>query len=138
MRSNHQTEQSNRHKTLCSLFILCFMTTGSALADAQPDSDRIRAELNAEQQIEYQRQLNQASGEQERAEVRARQREKIKAQSASGKKQGIDCGSLSGGGSLGGPCRDGKSVADRPGDGSGVSAGSKNKPKRPGKPRNGG
>lgn len=110
------------------------LTSVGVLADT-PDTDPIATQLNKQQQREYQKQLNQAVGDQERAEVTERYRESARQQSASDNAQGADCGNRGNDKARqsGSPCRNGKSAVEGKGKGAGVPAGNKNKPQKSGK-----
>ena len=102
---------------------------------AEPDEDARMNQLSQQQQQEYQRQLNQAAGDQERNEIKERYREMSHEQQMDAARPGVDCGNRGSGkgGQPGNPCVEGKAGAMKKGDGRGVPAGDKNRPQKSGR-----
>ena len=121
-------------RTLLSVLLITLTTSAAGALAADPDTDPLLRQLNEQQRLEYQNQLNQASGDQERKEIQARYRELVREQ-ARDASPGVDCGNRGAGkgGQPGDPCVAGKSGGMKKGNGSGVPAGDKNRPQKSGR-----
>lgn len=122
-------------RPIFTILFAAFMTYGVTAPAAEQDTDALMQQLTQEQRNEYQKQLEQADGDQERNEIKTRYRELAREQTRDASAPGVDCGNRGSGkgGQPGDPCMAGKSGEMKKQYGAGVPAGDKNRPQKSGK-----